>query len=537
MQARLWQLMVVAIALVMALPMIVAVAALGADSAGVWSHIVEYVLPRVTVNTLLLVVGVAVLSLLLGTIAAWLTSVFDFPGQRWFAWCLMLPLALPGYVTAFALSGVFEYSSPLAGALRFWGISLPGVSAGLASTLCLTLTLYPYVFLLARQAFLSQGRRSLEVAQSLGMRQARGMWRVALPFARPWLVAGVSLVIMETLADFGTVKVFNFDTFTTAIYSAWFGLFSLTAALQMSLCLLVLVVAALWLERRARRLRRYTGVGQKDPQHRLPLTGGRRWLATCFCGGLFVIAFLVPVGQLVVWAIDYVQLEWSARYWSYLRASVSLATFAAVFVALLSVLLGFGRRRAPGRTTDSAVQVSTLGYALPGTVLAVGFFVALSGVQDGLTAIGRALGAGDAFVVTLTGTLWVMLLAYAARFLAVGFSPVGSGFERISPRIDDTAEILGLRGVKRLRQVYLPLLTPGIATALLLVFVDVMKELPITLITRPFGWDTLSVRIFQMTTEGEWQRASIPALTIVLCGLIPVMILQRQKSNSRGATN
>ena len=508
-----WQAAAVTLSVLMLAPLLVAAGAVLVPN-DVWPHLAEHVLPRVLGNTIVLVTGVGVLTLVIGTSAAWLVNVIEFPGRRWLSWALLLPLALPGYVIAFALSGVFGYSGPLAGALREVGVTLPQFGGGAAALCCLVLTLYPYVYLLAGQAFRTQGRRSLEVARSLGMTTGQGFWRLAVPAARPWLVAGVSLVLMETLADFGTVKVFNFDTFTTAIYSAWFGLFSLTAALQLSCALLATVLLALLLERRLRGHRRFTATSGGAPA-RIKPRRWQQWLATGYCVTLFALAFAIPVAQLLVWAAQTVAGEWGSRYFGYLRASLVLASLAAFAVTAGSLLLGYSRRQAPGSVTAAAERLATLGYALPGTVLAVGFYVVVAGVS-------RATG------LALTGTIGIMLLAYAARFLAVAHGPLGSAFERITPAIDDAARSLGVRRWRLLGRVHLPMLRGGIATAALLVFVDVMKELPITLITRPFGWDTLAVRVFQMTTEGEWLRAAVPALVIVIAGLVPVVWLQRR---------
>lgn len=519
----------------MLLPIAVAVGSVFTPAGEVWSHIAEFVLPRVVANTVWLTVSVALTTLLLGAAAAWLTATCEFPGRRWLGWALLLPLAMPGYVIAFALTGIFEYGAPLSSYLReSLAVELPRFSAGVASTICLSLTLYPYVYLLARQAFLTQGIRSLEVAQSLGMTRRRGFFRVALPMARPWLAAGVALVCMETLADFGTVKVFNFDTFTTAIYSAWFGLFSLTAALQMSVMLLVLVLVALTLEYRFRGKARYTSAGSAANAPRMQLSGGARIAASGFCLLLFALAFAAPVSQLVFWAWNSLAGEWGARYLEYFRASLLLSLASAGLVTLMAVMLGYSERRAPGVITRWSARVATLGYALPGTVLAVGFFVVVAGAGHALTAMAGWLAPGRGVTITLTGTLLVMLLAYSARFMAVAYGPLGSAFERITPRVDDAARGLGVTGAQLLRRVHLPMLRGGIATAALLVFVDVMKELPITLITRPFGWDTLAVRIFQMTTEGEWQRAAIPALAIVAAGLAPVIWLHRRSHGANG---
>lgn len=528
---RIWQSVAVIIALTMTAPLLVAVASLAAPAGDVWAHLSRFVLPRVIPNTIGLTVAVGLLALIVGGTVAWLCAVCEFPGRRHFSWSLMLPLAMPGYVIAFALAGVFGYAGPISSGLRdTFGWPLPDFNAATASAVCLTLTLYPYVFLLARQAFASQGVRALEVAESCGLSRWQGFLRVSLPMARPWLAAGTALVAMETLADFGTVKVFNFDTFTTAIYSAWFSLFSLTAALQMSVMLLLLVMLALWLERRSRGSRRYTVESTRRTVGRIELRGWRAAAATAFCSALLLIAFIIPLVQLLVWGWQTANAEWSLRYLDYLRASLVLAAMAAVLISALSLLLGFSERQSPGTATRWSARLSTLGYALPGTVLAVGFFVFIAGLQSAMTDLARLLGASAQFQITLTGTLLVMLLAYAARFMAVAHGPLGSAFERITPRIDDAAQGLGVYGRRLLGRVYLPILAPGIATAALLVFVDVMKELPITLITRPFGWDTLAVRIFQMTTEGEWQRASIPALAIVAAGLIPVLWLHARSA-------
>lgn len=516
-----WRALAAGIALLMLLPLAVVAAAVAVPTEGIWRHLVSYVLPDVVANTLMLVLCVGALSAVLGATAAWLTSMIAFPGRRFFAWALLLPLALPGYVIAFALAGVFDYGGAVA---SFWlaafGSRMPRLGAGAASAACLALTLYPYVYLLTRQAFLTQGQRSLEVAQSLGLTPAAGLWRITLPLARPWLAAGVALVVMETLADFGTVKVFNYDTFTTAIYSAWFGLFSLPAALQLSALLLLFVALALSGERFWRGKARYVSRHRSNRRRYASVKPWQAALAFVFCTALFAFAFAIPVMQLLLWCFEAASVELNPRYWSFFRSSVSLALIAAAFITLLGLLLGYSERRAPGRITRWSTRIATLGYAMPGTVLAVGFFVAVSAL-------------GDVIDVRLTGTIAVLLLAYAARFLAVAHGPLGSGFERVTTNIDDASRGLGVGGLSLLRRVHWPLLRAGAATAALLVFVDVMKELPITLLTRPFGWDTLSVRIFQLTTEGEWERAAIPALAIVVAGLVPVLWLHRHSDDAK----
>jgi iron(III) transport system permease protein len=519
------------IAAMTATPLAVAVASLFSPDPAIWAHLAEHVLPRVLVNTLWLVLAVSALTAVIGASLAWLTAACEFPGRRFFNWALLLPLAVPGYVLAFALAGLFEYTGTVQTALRDAfgdGAGLPGLGARAASIVTLTLALFPYVYLISRHAFATQGVRGLEVAQSVGMTPAQGFRRVALPMARPWVAAGVALVAMETLADFGTVSVFNYDTFTTAIYQAWFSLFSLDAALQLASVLVLLVAVAVVTERRFRGRARFEAVGSGGGRRRLHLAPRAAWLATGYCSLVFLVAFLLPVLQLVAWTVQTFAAEFDPRYLAFAGRSVFLGLAAALVIVTLALLLAYAVRMRPEPLAAGFARAATLGYAIPGAVLAVGFFVAVVGLGDGITAAARALlGPGTAPVV-LTGTVVTMLLAYAARFLAVGHGPVESAMQRIRPSLDDAARGMGVAGLRLLGRVHVPILGTGIATAALLVFVDVMKELPITLMTRPFGWDTLSVRVFQLTSEGHWERASVSALSIVLVGLIPVLLLNRR---------
>ena len=408
------------------------------------------------------------------------------------------------------------------------GFALPSPGAGGAAAICLTLTLYPYVYLLARQAFVTQGTRGLEVAQSLGMSRREGFRRVSLPMARPWIASGAALAMMEALADFGTVKVFNFDTFTTAIYSAWYGLQSLDAALQMSVVLMIFVFVALLLERRSRGRAQFLAASGRARPARIRLSRRGGWLAFSACGALFTIAFALPVLQLLFWGVSVVGGELSLDYVRYLRSSLALSAGGALLVPGIAVLLAYSVRLSGNPAASAAARFATLGYAIPGTVLAVGFYAAVAGLGHGLTWAWRGLTSADAAPIVLTGTLAALLLAYCARFLAVAYGPVESAMQRITPRIDDASRGLGVTGWRLLARVHVPVVSGGVATAALLAFVDIMKELPITLMTRPFGWDTLAVRVFQMTTEGEWRRAAIPALAIVLAGMLPVAWLHRR---------
>jgi iron(III) transport system permease protein len=525
-----WRIVIAAIALVAAAPLLVALGSLFATDTETWSHLSRYVLPEATINTVYLVAGVAAVTFVMGVSLAWLIAVCEFPGRRVFAWALLLPMAVPGYVLGFALLALFDYSGPLQTAWRslFSGTEFPGLGSRGASIATLSLVLYPYVYLIVREAFSSQGVRGLEIAKSCGMSSAEGFLRVSLPMARPWIVGGLSLAVMECLADFGTVKLFNYETFTTAIYEAWFGLFSLQAAQQLSLVVVALVLLGLVAEKRARGHSRFVSQGGSATRRRLVLTGWQKFFAVLSCSLVLGLAFVAPITQLIVWAMAAIDAESVSLYGAYTRNSLILASMAAFVILCFAVLLSFATKRSPEPLSRALARLATLGYAIPGTVLAVGFFVPVAYLSRLLTGLFDS--ADDASVtIALQGGLLVILLAYSARFLAVAHNPVDSAMLRIGPTIEDAARGMGVAGLSMLPRLYLPVLQPALLTGLLLVFVDVMKELPITLMTRPFGWDTLAVRVFQLTTEGEWQRAALPSLAIVAAGLIPVIILSKRR--------
>ncbi len=513
------------VALLTVVPLAVVLASWLQPEPEVWQHLREFVLPAVLKNTLWMACGVALLAAVLGISLAWLTAVCDFPGRRFFAWALVLPLALPGYVLASVMVGLLDFSGPLQTAARAAfgpGFTLPSVRSVGGAILVFGLVLYPYVYLLARQAFLTQGQRSLEAAQTLGLSRTRAFFRVALPMSRPWWAAGISLALMEMLADFGTVAIFNVDTFTTAIYKAWLSLFNLTVASQLASLLALAVLLLVWFEQHERSQRRYAGGGDLQ---RIRLRGGLRALAPAWCTLVLLLAFVVPVAQLLAWTVGVVRSDWDARYWGFIGHSLMLSALAALLVVACGLWVAYAQRQHPGRLTQWGVRVSMLGYALPGMLLSVGLFLPIAWLDIQLQPVWSALGVQPAPV--LKGTLAVMLLALAARFLAVGFEPMQAAMQRITPSQEQAARSLGLGRWQVLRRLFVPMLRSGWLGASLLVFVEVMKEMPITLMTRPFGWDTLAVRVFEMSSEGMWERAALPSLCIVAAGLLPVLLLVR----------
>lgn len=523
------RLLALAISLFTIVPLgVVMLSAFTPDEA-IWQHLLSFALPELLTNTAVMLLGVSAGVLLIGVSLAWLVAVYEFPGRRLFNWGLMLPLAMPAYVLAFAQVGILEFSGPVQSLLRPYFDNMrwfPQVRSTWGLILVMSLSFYPYVYLLSRNAFATMGRRALEVGQSLGLSRREGFWRIALPMARPWIMGGLLLVVMESLADFGTVAVFNYDTFTTAVYKAWFALFSLDTAKQLASLLVLMVFVMLVLEQRSRGRRAYSQAGRGAPAPRIVLAGWHGWAAAAAASAVLLLAFVLPLLQLGYWASRDFASQFSADFLAYAWRSVLLSLLAAGLVTFLALLLCYVVRREGSRAFKLAARVATLGYAIPGTVLAVGVFVPVAWLDNQIIAL---MGWEGEVTAVFKGTLLAMLVAFVARFLAVAYSSVESAMNRITRSHDEAARNLGVSGWALLRRVYLPLLSGGLFSGVLMVFVDVMKEMPITLMTRPFGWDTLSVRVYNMTSEGMWDQAALPAIAIVLAGLLPVILLSRQR--------
>jgi len=525
-----WHIATVVLALLVAAPLLLVFSGWLQPESDVWRHLAETVLGDLITNTLILLAGVSVGVLLLGVGFAWLTTMCDFPGRKFFDWALMLPLAVPAYVLAFVALGVLDFAGPIQTLMRSWfgnDVWFPQIRTTGGVIVVLVLVLYPYVYMLTRSAFLTQGQGTLDAARILGMGPWGAFFKVALPMARPAIVAGASLALMETLADFGTVAVFNYDTFTTAIYKAWFGLFNLQAASQLASLLLLFVALALIGESRLRGKARYHETSRSSQPRRARLTGIRGWSATLSASLVFGLAFVLPLIQLLLWAWEVVRDDLDSRYFDLLWHTLLLGATAAVLTVIGALVLSLAKRRHDDLLTKSSVRIATMGYALPGSVLAVGVMFTFTGFDNFINAVWRMFG-GASMGQVLGGTVAALLMAYMVRFLAVAYGPIDSGLGRIKPSLAEAARTLGAGPREVLQRVYLPLLRPGLLTALLLVLVDVMKEMPATLLLRPFGWDTLAVRIYEMTSEGEWERAALPAVTLILIGLLPVIFLVRR---------
>ena len=537
--ARAWAWVAIVIAVLVSVPLLAVFANLFQPSDGVWGHLVETVLPRYVVNSLWLALGVGLGTLVIGTGTAWLVTMYRFPGCRVFEWALLLPLAAPGYVMAYAYADFLQFVGPVQTTLRatmgwsrgdYW---FPEIRSVGGAAFVLTLASYPYVYLLARSAFLSQSVCVLEVSRTLGCSQWRMFFRVALPLARPSLVAGVALALMETLAEFGTVQHFGIDTFTTGIYRTWFALGTPVAAAQLSALLVAFVAALVVVERWSRGQARFhhtTSRYRHLPVQPLGFAAGLVAVLACLLP--ILLGFFVPGGVLLEMAIDGGDPLFGPQFLGFARNSLLLGAMAAALVLAVAVVLAYAARLAPGRIVRSAVRVATLGYAMPGAVIAVGVLIAfgwLDSTLDGWmrSSFGRSTG------LLFSGTAFALLMAYLVRFLAVAFNAAESSLARVTPHIDQASRVLGQGPGGTLWRVHLPMLRGGLLTGALLVFVDVMKELPATLIVRPFDFDTLAIRAYRLASDERLAESSTASLAIVVAGILPVMLLSRAIGRAR----
>ena len=516
------------------LPMVAVALAAALGGIDVLAGLAATVLPGYAATTLTLAALVAMGTLVVGTGTAWLTAACAFPGRRTLEVALVLPLAFPAYVLAYAYTHVLDHPGIVQSALREltgWGPRdywFPEIRSLGGAAAMLVLVLYPYVYLLARAAFLQQGGSAFAIARTLG----RGPWaawlHVALPMARPAIAGGVLLAVMETIADFGTVAHFGVRTFATGIYTAWFSLGDRAAAAQLALPLLAFALLLVVLERAGRAgPDAYAGRTVRRAPPRIALRGWRGALAAAACAAPVLLGAILPGIVLLVMAAGSGQDVTSARYLGFVRASLTLAAVAAAVTVGAAVLLGYRQRLAPGMRAALAVSLARIGYAVPGGVIAVGLLVPFAAFDNALDALMRAR-FGVSTGLLLTGSIWLLVTAYAIRFLAAALGAWEGGQATLSPNMDAAARVLGQTPLGMLRRVHLPVLSPSILTALLIVFVDVMKELPATLIMRPFGWDTLAVQAHRLASDERLGGAAVPSLTIVAVAFVPVVLLVRR---------
>lgn len=500
---------------------------------GTWAHLAATVLPDYIRTTLWLCAGVGIGVTLLGVGAAWLVTRHQFPGRATFEWALVLPLAMPAYVMAYTYTDLLQYVGPVQTALRqafgwqradYW---FPDVRSTGGAVLMFALVLYPYVYLMARTAFLERGGATLEVARSLGLTPWQGWLRVSLPMARPAIAGGVALALMETLADFGTVSYFAVQTFTTGIYRAWFSLGDRVAAAQLAMLLLGFVVLVLVFERLSRGGRRFAETSLRRNTARGALHGTPAVLAWLACALPLAGGFLLPGGLLLTMALTDGDAQFGTRFLGLAGNSVLLAGLSALGAVLLALLIGYAARVHRGGAMRWAHRVAGLGYALPGSVIAVGVLIPVTRLDHALSALAQQL-FGVQPGLLITGGIAALVYACVVRYLTAAMQAVDSGLAKITPSMDQAARSLGHSPAQTLRRVHLPLLRGSLLTAALLVFIDVMKELPATLVMRPFNFDTLATQAYTLAADERLAEASTAALTIVVVGLLPMVVICRQ---------
>jgi iron(III) transport system permease protein len=522
-----------AIGALLALPVLFVVSSVFGGGGEAWAHLVATALAAYVWNTALLLLGVAWGVISMGVVCAWLVTAYRFPGRDLLEWTLMLPLAMPAYVMAYAYTDWLQFSGPVQSALRqltgweareYWFPeirSLPGAAA------MLSFALYPYVYLIARTAFHDMPRSAIEAARLAGHGAWGRFFRVAVPLARPAIAAGASLALMETLADFGTVSYFAVEVFTTGIFKAWFSMGDVVAAAQLSSCLLGFVLLVLVIERASRGRAAYHGVAPRKPVPPHRLTGVAAALAALACAAPVFFGFLLPMFLLGTLAWEEKGAYLGARFASLAGASFAVAGLTALIAVILATAMAYAARQTRSRWVAGANRVVSLGYAVPGAVVAVGVLVPLGRLDNALAQwIEAAFGVKTGLI--LTGTVVALVYAYLVRLLAVALQATEAGLAKITPSMEDAARSLGTTAAGTLARVHVPLLAGSLATAALLVFVDVLKELPATFALRPFNFDTLAIEAYNLAKDERLAEAAVPSLMIVAVGLLPVLYVSKR---------
>lgn len=535
-----WVLGALAVCGLIAVPLL-SVAALALDPGeNIWPHLLGTVLPLYVRTTFALMLGVGLGTIIVGVGTAWLTTMCRFPGRRVFEWALLLPLAMPAYVIAYVYTDMLEYAGPVQGALRGlfgWGTPrdywFPEIRSLGGAIAMMTLVLYPYVYLLSRAAFLEQSVCVLEVSRTLGRGPWSSFFDVALPLARPAIVVGVSLVLMETLNDFGTVDYFAVPTFTAGIYDVWLNMNSASGAAQLAMVMLAVVLVLIAVERLARRGQRYhhtTTRYRALPSYRLG--GGRRMLAVVACLLPLVFGFVLPGSVLLVYALTTPPVTHGGSFVDYATNSLGLSMGAAAVAVAVGLFLAYGVRLGGGRVLRGAVRFAGIGYAVPGAVLAVGVLIPLAAFDNAVDGLMRAT-FGVSTGLLLSGTVFALVFAYVARFLALSLGTIEAGLGKITTGMDGAARTLGRGPGRTLLDVHLPMMRGSIFTAAILVFVDGMKELPMTVLLRPFNFDTLATYVHQFASSELLEECAAGALFIVAAGILPVIALSVTIRRSR----
>ncbi len=534
-----WNAALVILLVVFSVPLLTVLSSVFISNAEVWQHLRATVLNEYIKNSLLLMLGVGLITLCLGVISAWLVTMFRFPGSRWLDWALLLPMSMPAYIIAYTYTGVLDVGGPVQTGMReflqleygqYWFPEIRSLGGAIAM---LSLVLYPYVYLLTRAAFVDQSVCALEVARSLGCSPLQAFYRVGIALARPAIIVGLSLVLMETLADYGTVQYFGVSTFTTGIFRTWFGLGDSLAAAQLSAFMMLFVVVLIWVEYRSRRRSRYHHTSSKYQQIRkLKLHGASAFAASLFCLLPLLTGFVIPFCILLQSAAKTWRQAVDDEFIHLIVNSFMLAFATAIIAIALSLIMAYGKRQSTSRFIRLGMRGVSFGYALPGTVIAVGVLLPLAWLDRSISALlEQVIGVKTGLL--FSGTLFALVFAYLVRFMAVSFNTVNAGLLKVKPSMDEAAQSMGMSLFAMLKNIHIPMIRGSLLTATLLVFVDVLKELPATLILRPFNFNTLAVRTYELANEERLAEAACPALAIVIVSLIPVILLSRSIAEAR----
>ena len=495
-----------------------------------WNDVVNNLLWNYFTNSVLLLFGVGLLTFVIGVGLAWLVSVYDFPGRKYFEWLLILPLAFPSYMMSYSYVGIMEYTGPLASFLRNqFGISFKGPIIDLmnmpGAIFILSMSFFPYVYVICRASFMQQSGVYREAALLLGSNRFRVFRKVALPLARPAIAGGLALVGMEVLNDYGTVKYLGIDSFTAGIFKAWFSMGDVQTAISLSAILSLMVIFLIWLENFQRGNRSWSAQSKstKPASRIIPKNG---WLLSLICSSTLLISFIFPLLQQFYW----VSLTWKkvvdAEFFILIVRSFSLALGAALLIALLSILLLYTNRLSPFKWSKYITKTAATGYAIPGAVIAVGVMIPMMDLDRFLIKI-----SSNNWGMFLSGSLFIVVFAYVVRFLAVGYNSIDAGFQKTGIAVNEAARSLGASSFRTLLKIDLPLIKSSIASGVLLAFVDLLKELPLTLILRPFNFNTLATKAFDMATNEMIAESASACLIVVLTGVIPVILLNGIISN------
>ncbi|MCL9775068.1 ABC transporter permease [Vibrio methylphosphonaticus] len=503
------------------------------ETSDIFSHLINTVMPTYTINTVLLVVGVLILSLILGVPSAWFMAMCKLPSEKVLQWALVLPLAMPGYIIGYIFTDWFDFAGPVQIWLRQlfdWGVGdywFPDIRTVGGATVVLSLVLYPYVYLLCRAAFMEQNVSLLQSARLLKCTPFESFWRISLPLARPSIAVGLSLVAMETIGDFGTVSYFAVNTLTTAVYDTWLGYSSLSAAAKISALMMMVIVLLLGAERYSRRRQKlFQSQYNSHEDFRYILKGWKKWLAVIWCWGLVSIAFIFPLGQLVIYAYKYFAQSWTPEFQIYAMNSLKVSIIAAVFAVAIAIVVNFNRRLASNTSSQVFMRASSLGYAVPGTVLAIGVMVPVLFMDHAINDFAVWMEWKRPGLL-FSGSMFAIVFAMVVRFSAVAIGSIETSLSKVSPSLDMASRTMGCKQNQMLARVHFPLIKRGILIAGLLVFIESMKELNAALLLRPFNFETLATYVYNFASDEHLELAAMPAVLLVLVGLIPLIIVNR----------